>query len=679
GLIPCAATATKKRLCVSIRTLEVFRRLRLRSPRLSAQGYVHGLCDLQDRVGRRVLVQQFTTAFDFYQSMKTRLDTLVDKQLGRSGHRWRLQNACPCCLYKTQQNAPLLYDLLYAMDGNNSLKRVEKASKKKDAAGNALPVESIERTDSRMEPSAGADGDSSNTPGDPTGYFIPRPKVEEEKLPCEERWHNMTHDAASSSWSIYAETGLFAATCHHGMVLVVADMVRSGELAKYPLAAASVIEDALPDIKKVAGFDCGCKLSKTARRSDLRKALDSKTLRMVVGAFHGFAHNRLCQLRFLPRYIQGLGLTDFEVLERLFSKSNALAPVTRHSSAFHRRQFVAAYFAHIDRIETYQSLSKQLLIANQVRDALANLSMGGMLQELMARAGMSNSKEFHAQLADEEAYLNGLVNAPPSEATLRMEYAGALNSLELAQEDLLAARNCCVLAGPVPNQALEQQRRTVENRVVKFEGQALHLEKALGLPRRWNKNDAEYKQANVNIVEREYKLAVNHLEALVVSRIFELTKMNMSQTGYKMRKQIEHAVQARSKAIRNALARYNKAADSAGRKKLDWSEVVQYSFLAQFDMLRGSAEDVRTKPWATPHGRQAIDLYFKMARSHEQLIRSQNEATNLLTFMKDDEAYLQKAYLKLRETDTALAFQVRRRYRFQVRMNDEHRTRLAAI
>lgn len=33
------------------------------------------------------------------------------------------------------------------------------------------------------------------------------------------------------------------------------------------------------------------------------------------------------------------------------------------------------------------------------------------------------------------------------------------------------------------------------------------------------------------IVERDYQRALDALEALVVARIFELSKMNMSQTG----------------------------------------------------------------------------------------------------------------------------------------------------
>lgn len=184
GLVPCAPE--KPSLCVSIRTVELFRRLRLRSPRLSAQAFVNGLCDYQDRVSRRVLVQQFTTAFDFYLSMRTQLDAMVDQQLGRAGHQWRIQNSCPCCLYRTKSNAPLMYELLYAMDGNNSLKRVKRV-KKKDVDGNVIPARSMEHIDTRMDTSVDAptttatDGAEAptDTPGDPGGYFIPRARVDE--------------------------------------------------------------------------------------------------------------------------------------------------------------------------------------------------------------------------------------------------------------------------------------------------------------------------------------------------------------------------------------------------------------------------------------------------------------------------------------------------------------------
>ena len=78
----------------------------------------------------------------------------------------------------------------------------------------------------------------------------------------------------------------------------------------------------------------------------------------LVGAFHGHAHNRLCQLSHLATYVKGLGLEDLEGCERAFSKSNALAAALRYASIFHRKQAIAAYFEHNDTFEVYQNLSK---------------------------------------------------------------------------------------------------------------------------------------------------------------------------------------------------------------------------------------------------------------------------------------------------------------------------------
>jgi hypothetical protein len=68
--------------------------------------------------------------------------------------------------------------------------------------------------------------------------------------------------------------------------------------------------------------------------------------------------------------------------------------------------------------------------------------------------------------------------------------------------------------------------------------------------------------------------------------------------GYKLRKHIAKALQARSRAVRTALQKYNEAAANlkVPREALTWEEVVNYSFLAEFDLLRDGRDDVRTYP-----------------------------------------------------------------------------------
>lgn len=52
----------------------------------------------------------------------------------------------------------------------------------------------------------------------------------EENSACQERWKNLKEDMTAKMWGVFDETGVFLALCRHGFVLMLADMVRSGEL-----------------------------------------------------------------------------------------------------------------------------------------------------------------------------------------------------------------------------------------------------------------------------------------------------------------------------------------------------------------------------------------------------------------------------------------------------------------
>jgi hypothetical protein len=91
-----------------------------------------------------------------------------------------------------------------------------------------------------------------------------------------------------------------------------------------------------------------------------------------------------------------------------------------------------------------------------------------------------------------------------------------------------------------------------------------------------------------------------------------------------------------------ALVKYNTAAAnlSPPRQELSWEEVVEYAFLADFDLLHGARQDILTWPWSTPAARQAMDGYFKLLRAEEDIIRLNIEIPRFLTFMRDEDDYL---------------------------------------
>jgi hypothetical protein len=105
-------------------------------------------------------------------------------------------------------------------------------------------------------------------------------------------------------------------------------------------------------------FDVSCHIEITLKNSTLGPLAAALNYKSLVDAFHGHAHNRLCQLSHLATYTKGLGIEDLGVCERAFSKSNDLGGVIQYMSIFHCMQAITQYFDDTDHMETYQNLSK---------------------------------------------------------------------------------------------------------------------------------------------------------------------------------------------------------------------------------------------------------------------------------------------------------------------------------
>ena len=131
-------------------------------------------------------------------------------------------------------------------------------------------------------------------------------------------------------------------------------------------------------------------------------------------------------------------------------------------------------------------------------------------------------------------------------------------------------------------------------------------------------------------------------------------------SGYNLRKHIGNALRSRSVAIRVAVGRYNVAAAALtpARQELCWDEVVEYAFLADFDLLRDARQDIRSRPWATPAARQAMGSYFKLLRAEEEIVRLNVEIRRFITFMCDEDAELSAKEIEVGLTDPALAYQI---------------------
>ncbi|KAL0567338.1 hypothetical protein V5O48_014650, partial [Marasmius crinis-equi] len=689
--------------------LEAFRQIHRVCPRFTLNGLSRMLTNIHGRYPNPTLEDQLRVAYDAYLEIQRQVQSRVDTALGRDPAQHFIRNVCKPCLYHLDGEAPLDPTMLIAMDGGASLKMVDSdhrfGRKRLDTrhlshprwlSADQVDVFQHEVANARGKPTPTVPSDvpsSSETPpgahpgSDSEPADIPWLEVNEiEGLEecldtCVERWKAAAPDTNKRMYSFFKISGIFLSVCRHGHVLVICDMRRSGELMKYPLAIVKALLDRYG--KELGlGYDIMCAFYQTLLRSEkLRDQVVAFRLRGVVPAFHGHAHNRKCQVRWHPMYLKGVGIEDFEECERTFSESNHLAASTRLATEFHRHQ---AILEHFDFHDQDKLISSGNFIYQNYRQALERLAGDGPLFRELCEKWDITEEDCERFLEEEREHLSKVFQDPP-DLVAKLDYVELLQKVDktrrLSDEANTKYRTAVRDRKVNPKQiktlhtkartSLERYRANFED-LLDFETEHDHF-------RRWQPTDAEYQQTLQAMCARNYRRTLERLERLVVQRLLELTKLNMSGLGYKQREKIAQALRARAKAIQHALDDYNNAAAAMNppRPTLEWRSILDMVTIADFDLLKDTHLDLSHVSWAQPHHRECMRLYFGLKRAREEITRLNVEIPRLLTGMLDDHAdhyHARERADKRGEYD--LALELNRRMRDSTEINGHIAIRL---
>ncbi|KAL0567199.1 hypothetical protein V5O48_014800 [Marasmius crinis-equi] len=655
------------------------------------------------------LEDQLRVAYDAYLEIQRQVQSRVDAALGRDPTQHFIRNVCKPCLHRLEGETPLDPTMLIAMDGGSSLKMVDSDHRFGRARldtrqlihprwlnAEQVDVFQHEVANARGKPTPAVPPDNSSSSEAPSSAQldldsqsddVPWLEVNEiEGLDecldtCVERWKAAAPDINKKMYSFFKISGIFLSVCRHGHVLVLCDMRRSGELMKYPLAIVKALLDRYG--KELGlGYDIMCAFYKTLLRSEkLRNQVVKFRLRGVVPAFHGHAHNRKCQVRWHPMYIKGVGIEDFEECERTFSESNHLAASTRLATEFHRHQ---AILEHSDFHDIDKHIASGNFLYQNYRQALERVAADEPLFREFCEKWNVTEDDCERFLEEETEHLSK-VYADPPELVVKLDYVELLQKVDktrrLSDEANTKYRNATrdrkVTAKHLKTlhtkawTSLEQYRANFED-LLDFETEHNHF-------RRWKPSDTEYQQTLQAMCARSYRRALERLERLVVQRLLELTKLNMSGLGYKQREKIAQALRARAKAIQHALDDYNNAAAAMDppRPILEWKSILDMVTIADFDILKDTHLDLSLVSWAQTHHRECMRLHFGLKRAREEILCLNIEIRRLITGMLDDYADL---YHARQHTDQQgeynLALELNRRITESVELNGHITIRL---
>ncbi|KAF8330271.1 hypothetical protein F5887DRAFT_1064156 [Amanita rubescens] len=659
-------------VALSLRTLSLYREIHRTCPRLSLEAMAKTLCYLQNVPYHQYLRNQFMASFDAYLEIRQRVKQKLDEVLGyNSGNR--LSRACPACFKRVPGEQEQEFSVLLSIDGNNSLKRISASIRGTQEMPDSRSIQS-DRWITSHEVDQFKD-EVLNTKEAAADNFADEiaPSAQQStnadgsRFDCIDRWKNAGPATRKRMFSLFDETGIFIACCRHRMVVYGCDMKKSGELAKYPLA---IVNRMLLEMGNNIGcaYDIGCEFSKMVVKSSLGKRAADQNLQFMVGAFHGHAHKRSCQLSWHPLYIKGTGRTEGEGCEHIFSSSNDLARNTRHASRFHRLQAIDEHFNFWDE-DKYALLST--FIANHYKDAIKMIR--SLEQDLdLIKAQLQMSDEDLVGILDEEKQYLGNLLQPPIDVQLKTEYI---------PRNLFTAA-----ATPNLHWAVSQARHRVDLMALKMEaaqGQVLTLEEKLQITERWTTSSADYKRYYAENVETEYQKTLDELERLVVMRVFEFNKVNEPGLGYKLREHIWGALQRRSEAVRNAIKRYNVQAERFDPPRrlfpLDQVPKCSSSFLAEFDILRFAQPVVQGQEWVRPACREASIKYYKLCRAREEVKRLNLEARRLQVSINDETTHTLNVLEELSTQNPILAIELKRRQSSRSSINNVHLRKLTEL
>ncbi|KAJ2923506.1 hypothetical protein H1R20_g13589, partial [Candolleomyces eurysporus] len=158
-----------------------------------------------------------------------------------------------------------------------------------------------------------------------------RPKVPDAALDiCQDSHEAGSGSNVKTSLEHFDDGGVMALVCRHDIPLFLTNIDTPGEQQKYPIALIKHLFSFIPeDATVMVQYDVGCIVDRSCEQFNILPETMSSRLSFSTSIMHSYAHEFTCQIVYNPRYCEGVGLSDGEGTERLWSRLTGLIRLTR--------------------------------------------------------------------------------------------------------------------------------------------------------------------------------------------------------------------------------------------------------------------------------------------------------------------------------------------------------------
>ncbi|KAH7905288.1 hypothetical protein BJ138DRAFT_1017919 [Hygrophoropsis aurantiaca] len=480
----------------------------------------------------------------------------------------------------------------------------------------------------------------------PRAYKSPIP--DEALDQCERTYEAVDGKKQKAAMDSFDDTGVMALICRHDIPLFFANIDTPGEQQKYSIALFEHLFSLLPQAATVTGlYDVGCVLSRSLAQYEFLPDQITARLQFRTTAMHAYGHDWACQLIYNPRMSLGLGLSDGEGVERLWSRIRKLITLERSSARNRRIWLLDRQAAAIG-----EDLRKDLGDWIRQRSRRGIQEQGNKADNILEECGLALNELETLWKEQKSSQLSLRAHAP-------MRLKKELDTVLVLQAELDAS-----------DKALQATRTTISASADKLSGETVSALESLkrGHERLVNKVEKLYASLNVHEKFPELKnVDLEFVRTLLMARdlkinirkraigsFFEWVKLDQAVGGHqqalgtKLHQHTRKAIAKRQPALMTALRKFSTYCEHL-EELYDptWNIPLPKPLPTKLSALRDDQrlmEDV----WITPAVQKAprwledqdvrdgIRAMLKCQRCNEEEARLQMEAENLCEWFRHE-------------------------------------------
>ncbi|KAJ6581867.1 hypothetical protein B0H19DRAFT_1331557 [Mycena capillaripes] len=259
-----------------------------------------------------------------------------------------LRERCPACFGLSEWGRPLA-EMLYSRGGDVQLGADGCFSYRHSRKAGSGPIsydpsyflskEKVDKVGARIA-AARKQKPNKHSPG------IPAEVLEA----CEASWEAANEKKQKVDTKCHDASGVFVLTCRHSQPLFMCNIDTPGEQQKYVVALMEEVNSLLPPVATIIqAYDVGCLTDYSLNLYPILSTSFRARVSFVINAMHAYGHQWVCQLVYSPRLRRGLGLTEGEGVERVWSRIRKLIPITRHQWNSRRIWMIDQYVMFVNQ------------------------------------------------------------------------------------------------------------------------------------------------------------------------------------------------------------------------------------------------------------------------------------------------------------------------------------------